>query len=271
MSLISINGQLNDRVSCSDRGFTYGDGLFETCRVVGKDIPLWDLHRKRLQASLSRLFISVDLDQVEVYWRELLKKATSDNQVLKIVITRGEGGRGYGFSSDMQPTVVCSIHQLPQFSEKSVTLNLCETRLSCSQALAGIKHLNRLDSVLIRAECQSKGWDDALAANEHGMLIETSHSNVFFKIDGRWVTPRIDYSGVKGVMREFVLSELSSIVGEIVEEDVQLNHLSRVQAAFCTNSLRGIVPVSKLDGRELREDSDVRSLCNALIGSRFNT
>jgi len=268
MTLTTVNGEAADSISASDRGLTYGDGVFETCRLLNGAAPLWEYHARRLRHGLLRLDISCEISAVESCVERtlsLVSPSQLDNKVLKVIVTRGVGGRGYGFSRELAATVICSLSDMPALTGEAVGLPVLQTRLACSSALAGLKHLNRLENVLLKAECQSLGVDDGLACNEMGRVIETTHSNVFFKFTDGWRTPLLNLSGVAGVMRQLVLDELSASSDFTVQEtDISVSDLTKVDAAFCCNSIRGLTAIKSIDKRVLQIDPQYLQLKKSL-------
>lgn len=268
MTLITVNGVIAESVSALDRGLAYGDGVFETCRVQNGKILLWSYHVKRLMQGLSRLSIVGDPSLIE----SLIKKAIDlapvqyfDNGVLKLIVTRGVGARGYGFDENSKATIICFVSAAPAVNDTPIKLPLLNTRLGCSSALAGMKHLNRLENVLLKAECQRLGVADGLAANESGFIIETTLSNVFFKFPDGWRTPRLNESGVSGVMRQLVLDRLmpeNKI--DVCEADISFEHLPQVTAAFCCNSVRGLTAIEAVGDKALSIDESYYRLVDSL-------
>lgn len=275
MTFITVNGVQADTVSALDRGLAYGDGVFETCRLQNAEIALWSYHAQRLTQSLSRLSLVCELSLVESFIKQTIEQAPTDLTlagVLKVMVTRGVGDRGYGFSDLATPTVICSLSVAPVSNESPVRLPLLKTRLGCSSALAGMKHLNRLENVLLKAECQRLAVDDGLAVNELGFIIETTHSNVFFKFPDGWKTPKLNVSGVKGVMRQLVLERLMPDHGvSVCEADITLQQLTDVASGFSCNSLRGLTAIKAIGDQELRIDNDFDCLLKSLQPEQYKT
>ncbi len=271
MIITTVNGQQSEVVSALDRGLAFGDGVFETCRVRRGRIPLWDYHSRRLQQGLSKLAISIDMTLIEGYRNQLLELDLRQDSVFKVIVTRGVTERGYGFNGAEKSTVICSLADAPEAVSEPVDLAVCDTKLACSSSLAGLKHLNRLENVLLKAECQTRGCEDGLAVNEQGFVIETTHSNLFFCRDSIWSTPRLNLSGVEGVMRQFLLEELAPAAGiEIAEMDIGRAELLGVESAFCCNSIRGLSQLRSIDGRQLKVDGvDFQRLQQSLNQSRY--
>ncbi|GMR03918.1 MAG: aminodeoxychorismate lyase [Gammaproteobacteria bacterium] len=244
-----INGEPGDRVSIQDRGFQYGDGLFETL-AVSQGRPLWwERHMRRLFAGAARLGITPPGEAVlrEEAWR-LCKDV--ERAVMKIVLTRGVSGRGYAVHQAMPPTRVISLLPWPDYPEShamnGVDVRVCRATLSRNSRLAGIKHLNRLEQVLARAEWRDE-YAEGLMLDEGGLVIEATMSNLFLVHNGVLLTPDLSACGVEGIMRGLVLEKaellsLPSRVATMTQDDV-----FRAEELFLTNSLFGLWPVKKLD------------------------
>ncbi len=249
-AMLLINGRYGHCIEAADRGFQYGDGVFTTLPVLAGHPIFLPLHLMRLAGDCGRLgipFPGASVLEPEV--RQLCRVQT--HGVLKIQITRGSGPRGYRPTADMPPTRVLSLQeyvsQSRQASESGVRVTLCRSRLGINPALAGIKHMNRLEQILARSE-----WDDAfvqegLMLDNVGSLIEGTMSNVFLVVGGRLVTPDLSECGVAGVMRSVVL-ELAAAGGIGTEvRRVAVDELGAASEVFLTNSLIRIWPVVALD------------------------
>jgi len=239
-------------VSPQDRGFTYGDGVFETMAVSGRLAIDLDLHLERLEFGLTRLGIRTDgLGELE---REAMQLASTVTQaVLKIVVTRGINGRGYRTQRESAPTRVLSLHAFEpypaSFYREGITATLCRHRLPRHPALAGIKHLNRLDQVLARREWTDE-YQEGLMLDTEGAVIEGVMSNVFALKGKRLSTPDLTEAGVAGITRRKILD---AAAGYGLEPDVSRMMLADLEDAdsllFC-NSLIGLWPVRRLAARE---------------------
>lgn len=248
--MILVNGENRHSIEVSDRGFQYGDGVFETLAVAdGK--PLF------LQQHLARLFKGCQVLRIPAPDPRILLAearqlaATTDNAVLKLMITRGSGGRGYRQPVSISPTRVLSLHPSPQYpsayQSEGVTLRFCAQRLATSPALAGIKHMNRLEQVLARAEWDDDAIQEGLMLDYQGYVIEGTMSNLFVVKDGALLTPELDGCGIKGILREMVIE--SAVAHNIGVSEKQLDQQSVLLAdeMFVTNSVIGIWPVKQLD------------------------
>jgi 4-amino-4-deoxychorismate lyase len=227
-----------------DRGLAYGDGLFETVRVYCGRPVLWREHLARLRRGLRRLRIAADLDFAAV--RALEQAAGIGDGVLKLVLTRGSGGRGYAPFDAVEPLLLLSRHPAPLPAPTSgLVLRWCDTRLAIQPALAGIKHLNRLEQVLARAEWRDQRIHEGLCLDREGHVVCATAANVFLLREGRWLTPRLDRCGVEGCLRAWLLRRVAGI--ELV--DVRPQDIEAAEAVFLASSVRGILPVRRIGPR----------------------
>jgi 4-amino-4-deoxychorismate lyase len=238
-----VNGQVTDRVRCDDRGLSYGDGLFETMAVVAGNIPLWQSHMQRLQRGCERLQLACpDVNVLREEVAQLVQGA--ERAVIKLLLTRGSGGRGYAPVTSGIPTRVLQVHPWPELSraywETGVKVIFCEQRLARQPALAGIKHLNRLEQVLARGEWTDPGIQEGLVADSDGHIIEAVSHNVFLLKGKTWLTPELQYSGVAGVMREHILSLLRDKGYAAQIRTISRQEVLAADAVFLCNSLHGI-------------------------------
>ena len=233
-----------DAVPADDRGLAYGDGLFETMRVHRGAIPWWSEHWSRLSLGADRLGIPLP---EEARVREEVASLFADfgDGVLKLLVTRGAGERGYAPPAEPVPTWIVSRHGLPTRPGRGLRLHVCATRLASQPALAGIKHCNRLEQVLARAEAERAGADEGLLLDFAGNAVGATAANLFAFSNGRWITPAIVACGIAGVCRAKLLSSLDA-----VERMPMLAEVEAADAVFLCNAVRGILPVARLGMRE---------------------
>lgn len=251
-------GDDHARVSADDRGLAYGDGLFETMRAHNRSIPWWPAHWRRLCEGAQRLGIALP-DEAAVSARLADAMACSDgaapggtSAVLKLLVTRGAGGRGYAPAPAHggEPTWIVSRHPVPAATRpEGLVLRWCDIRLAEQPALAGIKHCNRLEQVLARLEWTAPGCavpdaDEGLMRSMAGDVVCATSANVFALLDGTWVTPPVERCGVAGVCRAWALERLDAHVRVLSPEQVE-----NADAVFLCNAVRGILPVARLGTR----------------------
>lgn len=248
-----IDGKDTDRIAADDRGLLYGDGLFETIAVHDGVPQLWAQHMARLHRDCVRLGIAPPAEELLLDEARSLC-AASEQAVLKIIITRGSGGRGYRPAPQSVPRRILSLHPWPVYPafcwQQGIAVRLCDTRLGRNPRLAGIKHLNRLEQVLARSE-----WDDAditegLMLDTEDRLIEGTMSNVFLIRDGELRTPALEYCGVAGVMRGHVVALAVELGIPCAVMPLELADVAQADELFVCNSLIGIWPVRRFQERE---------------------
>ncbi len=225
-----------------DRGLAYGDGLFETVLVRDGAALLWDEHLARLSRG-SRV-LGIPLPPANELER-LPLQAGPGLHVLKFILTRGSGGRGYLPSSAPTPRLVWQLAPFtpqPQRWQAGVRARHCRLRLSIQPVLAGIKHLNRLENVLARREWSDPDVAEGVLCDSGGRLIEATCMNLFWQRGGRLETPRLEGCGVAGTLREALLERLA-----LTEVDVGPEALIEAEAVWLGNSIQGLWPLAQLD------------------------
>ncbi|MCU1729093.1 aminodeoxychorismate lyase [Pseudomonas sp. 7P_10.2_Bac1] len=241
-----VDGQpANALASLKDRGLAYGDGLFETIAVRAGQPLLLDLHLQRLAQGCSRLAIAADHALIR---SELLAYAHAMGEgVLKFILTRGDSLRGYSASPEAQPRRILQASPAAAYplayASEGVQLFDCATRLAEQPLLAGLKHLNRLEQVLARAEWQDPAYAEGLMRDTSGRVIEGVFSNLFLVCDGVLVTADLQRCGVAGVMRAALLAHAEQHAIPCLITDISLTQLQQADEVFLCNSVYGIWPV----------------------------
>jgi len=264
-----LNGQPIDSnlpiIHMNDRGWQYGDGVFETMLLKASRVRFWQDHVQRLQEGCERLRMPPPSQTVLQQELALLIGKQTDG-VVKFILTRGRGGRGYRPDPATTPTRVWQLFPALSPQPAAIALRCCDTRLSRNSLLAGIKHLNRLEQVLAQAEWDDTSIAEGLLLDTEGELVCGTMSNLFLVLDGVLVTPDLRYSGVRGVMRKNVL-QLASTLNMVTEERaVWPQELTVAQEVFITNALRGIKPVVALrSGSEIEQQWGVGEITAALL------
>lgn len=235
-------------IAPDDRGLAYGDGVFETVRFSAGRAPLVDLHWQRLQQGLTRLQIRFDLRALNADLDTL--RAQQFTGVTKFIITRGSGGRGYAAPTSPLPRLIVQQFPLPLWSDQlrqhGLELGVCQQRLADAPSLAGIKHLNRLEQVMARAEVSAAGWQEGLLLDSLGRPQELTSMNLFARFGDIWWTPSLSQSGVLGVARHWCLQQLVQQSKQIDQRAISLSRLREADEVFACNSVAGLLPVRKL-------------------------
>lgn len=250
----SLDGEIDARLPLDDRGLAYGDGLFETMRVVQGKIPLLDYHLDRLQFGCRALAIDYQPDHIKNCIASMLKHAQSEHCSLKLIYTRGSGGAGFIPANCRSPRLALTLKPLLEQSPLTgIRLYLCSQNLTSNRQLAGIKHLNRLEYVLAANKLPPESGPYGLLLDGNSMVVESLHHNLFVLNGRRLLTPALKDCGVKGVMRRYLLENVASFadIDSIAEvDDLSLADLKHADEMFLTNSLRGVIPVRAFDNKE---------------------
>ncbi|KZN68703.1 aminodeoxychorismate lyase [Pseudoalteromonas luteoviolacea] len=232
-------------VSHKDRGLNYGDGFFTTVKIDSGALALWDYHLIRLQECEQRLgFPALDYKRLTSQCQEAVKQCQSG--FLKVLITRGCGGRGYGVPEKPTPKIIITQGDLPSHYEdwkkNGVSLGYSDIQLGHQPLFAGLKTLNRLEQVMIKQAAQNSLFDDVLVEDIAGNIIESSASNILVVKNGSVFTPKLDMCGISGVYLRYMCSQV-----EVTERRIQRQDLVHADAIYICNSLMGLVPVKSLD------------------------
>lgn len=233
--------------SVGDRSFQFGDGIFSTIKVSDGQPELWPLHLSRLQAGVERL--AMPAPDWQALTKNVQQAVTAKHQVVKVLISRGHAGRGYSPAGVAGPDVFITTAELPdyrQWQQQGIQLGLARLQLACQPALAGLKHNNRLEQVLLKQELAMTDWDDLLVLDQQGVITEAIAANLFFYCQQQWFTPQLQRAGVAGVMRAHVMTKLTT-----QEVNWTLPDLKQVEAIFVCNALCGVVPVRQFQHRTM--------------------
>jgi 4-amino-4-deoxychorismate lyase len=247
-----VDGQSAESLSVKDRGLAYGDGLFATVGVRNGLPQLLERQLARLDLGCRRLALPCEQSLLR---NELLAFAEQMGEgVLKLIITRGDGQRGYALPQPMQSRRILQAAPLPNYpaanAVQGVQLFPCVTRLAEQPLLAGIKHLNRLEQVLARAEWQSSDYAEGLMRDATGRVVEGVYSNLFIVRAGQLLTPALTRCGVAGVMRAELLAQAATRGIAVVERDISYAELLAADEVLLCNSLYGVWPVRALAGHD---------------------
>ena len=240
-----VDGLPADAIALQSRGLAYGDGLFETIAVRAGRPSLLEYHLERLALGCQRLAISADHPLVR---DEVCRYASLlGDGVLKLILTRGDSQRGYAPAAGVAPRRILQGNPMAcypaQNAEQGVSLFACQTRLGEQPLLAGLKHLNRLEQVLARAEWQGAEYAEGLMRDVSGRVIEGVFSNLFIVRDGVLYTPDLARCGVAGVMRAALLDEAPRQGIAVRVVDLGVTDLERADEVFVCNSVYGVWPV----------------------------
>ena len=265
---ILINGQTTDCVPFQDRGLHYGDGLFETVAVNKGQLLCWADHLERLLVSCQRLAIPFTaMPQLTEEAEQLAENC--ERAVIKIMVTRGQGGRGYAPPAAPEPTRIVARYPWPAFPavmvDNGIEVRIGQTRYGHQPQLAGIKHLNRLEQVLARAEWDDPSISEGIVLDIDDNVIEGTMSNLFYMRNGRLFTPDLGQCGINGVIRQKILD----ITGNVQVVTTKMPDLIAAEEIFVCNSIIGLWPVTRLNQQHFAIGSATLQLKQLLIKQQF--
>ncbi len=242
-----------------ERASLFGDGFFTTGIIQDSQFCHQQRHFKRLRMSADRLlFTGLDLSQLQDRLKQLVSQIES--AAIRISIARQQQQRGYAIAADAKTVCTILLSKLPALPCDYCQLIDAKTVISCNPTLAGIKHINRLDSVLAASEISSINQE---ALMYHGdLVICGSKSNLFVRLNGVWLTPKLSNCGIEGITRDRTIEMLNQQNIQYSISDIHRSDLTDVDAAFVTNSLTGIWPVKSINDRlvKLENSNYIRKL-----------
>jgi 4-amino-4-deoxychorismate lyase len=256
MKYYSVNGQQQKDIAITDRGLAYGDGIFTTAKILKGKVVLLDKHIDRLVYGCQRLKIQAPSRQRLIEQLQSTAKGYS-LAVLKVMITAGSGGRGYSRLelNDNSTNLIIMVSDFPNhyqaLAQRGVNLGDSKLQIATSSMLGGIKHLNRLEQVLLRAELDERIEDDLVVTNCQGDVIEATSSNLFYWLNAQLCTPDVSTSGVDGIIRQEIIANNP----QVSVSQTNLDELKQAQGMFICNSLMGIMPVKTYNNRLLAVDN----------------
>lgn len=252
--MILVNGAAAASIAVTDRGFAYGDGVFRTLRVERGRPRCWSRHYRKLARDCAALGLA--LAPPELLAGEVAQVAAGADCAVRITVTRGSGERGYAPPRAAQPTRVVMAAALPsyppEYATAGVRVRVCETRCAAQPRLAGLKHLNRLENVLARAEWDDPAVAEGLMLDAEGNLVGGTMTNVLIAEGAALATPELSRCGVAGVARERVLEAAQAQGVACRVEPIGLERLLAAEEVILVNSLIGAWPVRALGDRGWR-------------------
>ena len=260
---VFLNGQFipegDAKVSIFDRGFLYGDGVFETLRVYNGKPFLLDRHLGRLAHSLGGLYIRDPYNFNQWYKSvgELITRNNTKESILRIQVSRGAGKRGYSSSGNYSPTAIISLHDSPPPNDNDIQLDLITATgiLADHDPLSTLKTSNKLVNIIALREAECAGAHDAILLNGKGFATETSSSNIFAILGTKLTTPPLNSGCLSGITRGYILELATELGIETTQENLEYDQLKSCEGIFLTNSVRGIQNVGSLDGESIQQSN----------------
>ncbi|MFO1242962.1 MAG: aminotransferase class IV [Rickettsiales bacterium] len=251
MTYVILNGQILPKekalISPEDRGFRFGDGVFETIRITGGKLYLGQDHLVRLIHGLQKLQIAFSTDTLLPLASELTKKNNVKEGILRIAISRGEGSRGYLPLAE-KPTCYMTAASMPETEPSARQLIVSTYRRTPPESLPStVKHANGLNSILARLEAEASQVDDAIMLSGKGYVSETSSANLFWQKNEHIYTPALSTGCLNGIMRQ----RFMSLISGIIECEATLEECLAADAIVMTNSAYYVLPVKSIESRHI--------------------
>lgn len=250
MKFCLVNGVEQNHIDIENRGLAYGDGLFTTAKILDGNIQYLSAHIQRLLLGCKKLALFAP-NKVELIEQLSQVAKQYDLAVLKVIITASSGGRGYARSNTPKSDVIIMVHDYPKHYDElaieGITLGSSNQQMGINPMLSGLKHLNRLEQVLLRQELASTKDDDLIVTNINDEVIEATSANLFFWLNDKLCTPDVTNSGVNGIMRQTILQKHP----ETLIKKVTLTELANSPAMFICNCVMGVMPVKRYNGQNL--------------------
>jgi branched-chain amino acid aminotransferase len=269
---VFLNGQFLPEteavVPIKDRGFMYGDGLFETIHVVGKRPFRMAQHLERMTRGADFLKIKCPFTPkaLEKFAEQLIEQNKMPEAILRVVLTRGPGERGYAPNGDGNPTVVMTLHPAPSLDAvKAIEWSLITSsfRISATDPLASFKTMNKLTHVMARIEATEKGANEALLINTNGEVAEASSGNLFWVYQDKICTVPTGRGVLPGITRAVVLEICRTLGLQTNKCVIKPEALRKSEGIFVTQSALGIVPITQFDGETVKSSPLVDQIARA--------
>jgi branched-chain amino acid aminotransferase len=270
--IVFLNGEFvpeeKAMVSVFDRGFLFGDGLFEAMLVRRGQIFRWEQHFERLQRGVDFLKLTVPFSKEELFRfsMQLIQRNRRPECLLRLNLSRGITARGYSPKNAVRPAVLLTLHPVPVLDSQRparwrlVTSSYC---LPANDPLTTFKTANKLPEVMARSEADAAGAHDALLLNPRGHIAEGTSCNVFWVSDDIVCTTPLFSGALPGVTRAAILELCVKMNIACREKNAKPADLRGAQGVFVTNTSMGVVEVESLDGHKLHRSPLTKKLWSA--------
>ncbi len=266
-STLLINGKKQTKLSVLNRLVQFGDGLFETCLIVDARLLFWSKHFLRLEKGCDKLKIH---PVSEAIWLQEISKALTisklDQAVVKIILSRGQSVRGYGYEENIKPTRIVIVSPVP-YLPWQYELGVCSSGYASNQLLSEIKHCNRLEQILARSELQAQ---ECIMLDENAQVISVTQGNIFAICNRVIFTPSLTDCGIEGTRRSVVFDLAQALGLQLETCSLSLTELLEADEVFITNSVMGISPVAKINHKLFNHHQITNQLINAFVRSKNN-
>lgn len=261
MTKIWLKGKFVDgnvaKVPITDRGYLYGDGVFETMRSYAGTVFMLNEHVSRLSAALKTLQIGSPCSGKKM--KELIYRSLAVNKLdsayIRVAVTRGEGRFGITYKDEFKPNLIIVAKPFEGYPawmhEKGIKATVVDIRQNELSPLSRVKSLNFLPYILARFEAKEAGYDEAILLNTRGAVAEAATSNIFIVKNGQLVTPSLASGILPGITRQAIIAIARRLRIRVIERMVRPNELERADEVFLTNSIAEVIPVVRIGRRRV--------------------
>lgn len=256
MAVISINDEFFEeneaKISVKDRGFRFGDGIFDTMSFYNKEIYRYDLHIKRIKQGLKAIKINCDTSNLEQSILKTIDANKLNNGLARIAITRGEGSKGYLPTYKTKPTIVIEAMKRPEMDLTNINLCISPYKKTSGESLpVNYKLMQGLNSTLCKIDAKERGFFDAIMLNEKGYICECSSSNIFWIKDNNIYTPSLKCGILNGVMRQIILEKIPNIK----EGEYKIEELEEAEELIITNISVKSLSISEVENIKIKRSN----------------
>ncbi len=255
MPLINLSGQLFHQDSpvlpASNRGFRYGDGLFESIRYDGYELPLLDIHWQRLSEGMKGLCMEPQNHWSAAFFKDEISRITEEGAAARVRMAVFRSGGGWYAPESDEPAFLIEAFPLAAQSEVIAQSGIIENVRISPGAYSGFKTSNSLPYVLASRIRRQNGWEEGLILNREGRLADGCHSNFFAVLDGKIITPPVAEGAIAGVMRSVVFA----LAGHVEIRPILTEELNRAAEIWFSNAISGVRWVREFAGKPLKNDT----------------
>jgi len=261
--VVLINGKKQSKLNVFNRLTQFGDGLFETCVIKDRKLLFWSVHFARLEKGR----IQLKINKVgEEQWTEDISKALGiaklEQAVVKIILSRGESERGYGFKKTLKPTRIVIVSPMPAQIADKYTLSVCHSGYVNNALLSHIKHCNRLEQILARINMHGH---ECIMLNEKGNPISVTQGNIFGIKDAVLLTPNLDNCGIEGTRRAVILAIALKLKLQVKVGELTLKTLYDCDEVFISNSVMGVKSVDSINAKQFTCQTLTQKIAQGLV------
>ncbi|MBM3254224.1 MAG: branched-chain amino acid aminotransferase [Candidatus Omnitrophica bacterium] len=243
------------KISVFNRGFLYGEGVFETMRSYNGVIFKLDKHLRRLFHSSEKMYLKIPYNQNKLkgHIYTTLKKNFLKEAYIRVALWRREEGFGLDFKEKIADTLIVAqpLKKFPRRVYKEGIKAVALKGKNTSSLISNIKSFNYLENILARKMARSLGFDEVILLNTEGFVSEASSSNIFIVRNGVLTTPPIKAGILAGITREVIIDLAKRCLFDVYERNISARELLKADEIFLTNSISEIVPVAEVNGKRI--------------------